>query len=116
MISDTIESLGAADYSVKRKAGSTYDTNGRAVAGAATTVPIRAHVQPLTGRELAALPEGLRHKETRYVWTVTELRTAKEGTSEPDVIVIDGEDFEIQKVENWQAAGGFYKALAVRDT
>lgn len=75
-------------YTVTRTAqGARVD--GHYASGAATTFPIVANVQDVTGELLKDLPEGMRAEETRVVFTITELRSLAD-TTEPDVITIDG--------------------------
>lgn len=109
----TIARFGAS-YTVTRKAATTY-TAGRAVAGA-TDAPITivASVQPVTGRELKALPEGRRAEDVRILFTTTELRTESPAGA-ADQVTIGGELYEVFQVKPWTAHGGtHYEVLAAR--
>lgn len=106
-----IEKMGKA-HTVKRPAETTY-VNGRAVTGVVTTLEVKAHFQPMTGRELQRLPEGERSKEMRVGWTAEPLRSSgEEGQS--DVVEIEGDDWEVSRVEDWSESGGFYRLYVTR--
>ena len=94
-------------------AGST--TLGRYTPGATSdTTGVVASVQPMKGDELDNLPEGMRSRRPVKVYTETELLTVDVGAGTPaDIIVWDGETFEIQTVEK-HTYGGYWKATAVR--
>lgn len=77
----------AVDVTHTPKEGGAYDDNGVWVPNAATPMVIKATVQPVTGRMLQDLPEGLRQGarytlRTRTVVAVGELLQAS-GWSEP---------------------------------
>jgi hypothetical protein len=101
---DAIASLSTpGPYTITRTAAGSY-TNGRYTAGAESTFTIIASIQPVTGRDLADLPEGQNGDEVRVVFTITELLTRAPG-QEPDVITIFGEDFYVYRVKKWQGFG-----------
>lgn len=109
-LSDVISTFATGTYTVTRRAASTY-SNGVRVAGSTSTLSITASVQPVTGRELERLPEGMRTTEVVKLYTTTALRTADSG--DPDHISIDGETYEVQLVERWTAKG-YYKIMALK--
>lgn len=112
-LTGAIASFSTGTYTVTRTAAGS-STLGRYTAGATSTFDIVASVQPVTGRDLLAMPEGLRADETRIVYTTTELR-ALTAASDADVVAIDGEVWGVVQVERWQAFGGtHYRALAAR--
>lgn len=78
-----------------------------------TTLSITACVQPLTGRELERLPEGLRGAEVLKLWTPTQLY-AKTDSQSPDLIGIDGDTYECSNVERWDTLGSYFKALVLK--
>lgn len=107
-LSSVIASFNTGTYTVTRPAASTF-TLGRLDTPSTTTVSIQASVQPLTGRELKKLPEGLRTEELRWVYTATELR------SQPtDSIAIDGAAWAVQQVESWGTLGAYFRALVMK--
>lgn len=80
---------------------------------AATTFEITASVQPMSGRELDRLPEGLRQREVRVVFTATELKGTAD-TQEADEITIDGEQWQVQTPESWLTLGNYFRAVVAR--
>lgn len=113
-LSDAIALLGSGCYVVTRK-GVTSMLDGRRVAPPTTTFTISGSVQPLTGRELQRLPEGLRARESMALFTVTELFQARpEAGQEADRLAIDGGVFEVSKAERWQALGNYFRCVVSR--
>lgn len=110
-MSDVISQLGTGTYEVTRYSSTT--TGGRVSTAVASTFEIEAHVQPLTGREIDRLPELLRARETRAVFTTTALRTGYTG-QQPDRITINGAAWEVEKVEPWDTLGGYHRAIVAR--
>ena len=100
---------------IKRKAPGQF-TNGVWQDGAETTFSIEASVQPTTPEDLQSLPESRRMGTSYRLYTDIRLFTVTEKSSNPDVAVIDGEDYEIAMVSIWQNnIIPHYKAIAVRD-
>ena len=93
--------LGRYDYTVKRYASGSY-VDGRWVEGSETELTIKTSVQPLNGKELEALPEGRREKSSYKGYTSLYMQTVQ-NSENPDRIVIDGDEYEIFTVENWQS-------------
>ena len=113
-LASVIANLGATIYTVTRLESNGY-TDGRRNAPTASTLTILAMVQPLSGRELDRMPEGLQDKEVRAVWTTENLKvTVAGGDHEPDVITIDGAPYQVQTVENWSALGNYRRYLAAK--
>lgn len=107
---------GTSATSVTVTPGPTYaiDDNGRQVTTAGTPwVAPSASVQPLRGRELQQLPEGARADEYREVWltpdvptrtlTPADTRTGRGG----DVLLLDGQPYEVTTAHDWRAAGAY---------
>lgn len=112
-LTGVIGAFATGSYTVTRTAAGATAL-GRYTAGSTSSFDIAASVQPVSGRDLLALPEGLRADETRIVYTTTELR-ALTSASDTDAITIDGETWDVVRVERWQAFGGtHYRALAAR--
>lgn len=108
--------FSSGTYTVTRRAAESDDGHGRAVAGATSTLSIVASVQPMSGRDLQALPEGQRADETVVIYTTTFLTTRSE-TNAPDTLVIGGNTYEVFRVETWVAFGRtHYRAYAARRT
>ena len=92
--------------------------NGKFVAGAATTFDIKTSWQPATGRELEALPEGMRQSAIFKGYPGDEVKTADPETlQEEDVITgPDGGSYRVVFVGPWQnSLINHYKFMAVRE-
>lgn len=99
-------------FTVKRHAAGAY-VNGRWVQGAQSQFTVTAVFQPMDGRELQRLPAGERTREAQVGWCATELRT-KSGQVTADIVVIDGEDFEVEKSKRRKEDGGFWRVVALK--
>ncbi len=72
-------------------------------------------IQSLSTRELEQLPEGMRNSGVVRVFSDTELLTV--STSEcrvADRFVCGGVSYQVQMVEDWNRAAGYYSCLATR--
>ena len=102
------------DVVVKRPAAGSY-VNGVWVAGAESTLSVKASVQPATTEDLQSLPENRRTLGAYRLYSSTRFQSLVEGEQNPDIIVIDGQDYEVTQVEPWlNGIITHYKALAVR--
>lgn len=104
-VGDLIGSFMTGTYTVTRRGASTV-VDGRAVPAVPSTLSIVASVQPATGRDLERLPEGQRSRETRVVFTPTQLLIATQGAGLSDIVAIDGSKWEVQQVARWDAPPG----------
>jgi hypothetical protein len=98
-------------YVVTRRGPTGVDGDGRALLSAPSTLSISASVQPLSGRDLQRLPEGMRAAERLKLYTTTPLA----AIGAPDVVTIDGDDYEVEHVERWTGFGAgadYYKIVA----
>lgn len=111
-----IASFATGTYTLVRTAVGSH-VRGRYASGASTLAQtITACIQPLSGRDLKVLAEGQRADETRVIYTETELRT-RHPSDNPDRVVIDGEAWEVFRVERWEGFGTtHYRALVSRLT
>lgn len=118
-LSSVIASLGSGTYTVTRGTAGSYGTSGANegvyVPGSTSTFSIRAAVQPVSGRDLLRLPEGLRTSELIAIWTATALQTASPQGAPADRIAYNGTNYEVQQVEYWAENGGYYKVIAKKD-
>lgn len=84
-----------------------YNDDGDWVGGAGDTpVELKCCIQPITQlSQRVTLPEGVSEKDTRLIWTRTELSGATEvGSVEADVVVYKGLDYVIWDVGEWEGA------------
>ena len=76
---------------------------------------IRGSIQPVTGAELKNLPEGMRAEAVVKVYTPTQLFTVRQSdTKIPDRFDYRGDQYQVEKVEDWHDLGNYYKVIAVR--
>jgi hypothetical protein len=109
----TVRRLSTNGYTVARAGAGTYDGHGRFVPGVPLNFTIRASIQPLTGRDLLRLPQGLRTEWYIKIITDTPLRTAiAPNGNVADVVTYGGNTFEVEKVFDWSESGGFTVAYA----
>lgn len=100
---------------LRKTAGSYVD--GEWVEGAESVVPIEVNIQPLKEAELMLLPEADRGKQWWKMYSASEIRMDKQGTSgwSADEFVYQGDRYKVMKVENYQMSIlNHYKALAAR--
>lgn len=98
--------LGAQTHTLER-----YDApsnvDGVWVRGSSTTTTFTGSLQPLTGRELERLPEGLRTRASSTLITApdVQLRTVDLANQRQADVVISasGRRFEVIRVEDWTA-------------
>lgn len=95
-------SLRNRTLTVRRMAGGEYSsTTGLWTSQVeSSTFEIECSVQPLGPRQMQALPEGRRNRQSWEIWTDTTLNTVE--SQNPDRIVIDGSDFEVYSVSPWK--------------
>lgn len=66
----------------------TYDARGNGIPGAQTDTQTRAAIQPITGRELQDLPEGVRAQVSMVGWT-------RASVAVDDEIVYRGDTYRV---------------------
>lgn len=111
-----IRKLGGKNYTVTRaveNATGSYDSaNGTYIPANTEQLLVLGSVQPMTADELVSIPEGDRTRERYRFYSIKALKNAKVSKLQKgDRIDIDGELFEVEKVEHWLNHG---KAIVVR--
>jgi len=85
-----------------RKAAGAYNADGVWVAGAAATTALSATIQPVSGRELKDMPEGIRTEAKYIAWSRSDLLV-------DDTITHKGSNYRVLFV--WpRDEGAFYRA------
>lgn len=115
-LSDVIESLGAAAYTVTRR-GAVTAPGGIASEAASSTLSVRAIAWTLSGYELQRRLEGRTGIELRALLTKTAVfipEDAAGGAGGGDVVTIDGLAYEVERVEKWSQFGTYFMAVCRR--
>lgn len=112
-LSDAVAELASGSYTVRRYTQAIV--GGRAQRTETGTLTIVGSVQPATGRDVALLPQGYEVSEALTLFSSTELRTADGAAQLPDVVEVDGRRFTVQRVERWDALGGFFRAVLLME-
>jgi len=119
-LSSTVLGFATGTYTVTRatarlKTGpqNPYGRDGRYDSPTTTAIQVRACVQPVTGRELEHLPEGLRTKEVIRIFSTVALYSGADG-QEPDTVLANGVTWEVATVKRWNELGNYWESLAVK--
>jgi hypothetical protein len=105
-LSATVEHF-ASDYTVRRPGAITW-TDGRASTGADTTLTVRGVFRPNPGKKDAAQLEGERADGKIKGWVTTALRTSEAGSHAADIVVFQGQDYEVSLVHEAQPQGNYW--------
>lgn len=104
-------------FTVKRTVAGAY-INGVYVEGPESTITIQASVQPVSGQDLVAIPEGRRASDMVKIYTDSDLfgqGDAGSGQS-PDRLTYRGKDYEIYTKEpNQMGIVSHYKYYAIKE-
>lgn len=112
MISGAISTFKTHDCVVTRTLVGTH-TDGKYTLGSSSSFSVEACIQPLSARQLKALPEGQKTEETRAMYCRTEIK-GRTSSTEPDVVSFDGEDWLVFSVEKWVYFDSFYIAILMK--
>jgi hypothetical protein len=102
---------------IKRTVPGSY-VNGVYVEGTETTLTIQASVQPMSGNDLVAVPEGRRASDMVKLYTSTDLFSQGDAGSgqSPDRLTYRGKDYEIYTKEpNQMGVVSHYKYYAIKE-
>lgn len=121
MLSDAIASLGAVTYVVRRLpvpfgGGIVTDGHGRVVPQARVPLSVVGMMQPLSGREIDRLPEGLHARELRALWT-TDTLTVSDSDAQlmgDYVVTLDGIEWEVVRIEAWEQLAPYNRYVLSR--
>ena len=104
LISSYGQTLSVTRYAAGSYSGGTFSN------GASSTFDIVMVIQPLSEKELLALPEGERTRRQMKGYTITKLNTVDLATgARADRITYDGTTFEVQGVSRWEGDLPHYK-------
>jgi hypothetical protein len=110
MLADAIASLGTLAFTVTHQVNNGFDAHGRAIAPTPSVATITGMMQPLSGREIDRLPEGLHARELRALWTTGALQVPDSDaqTQGDHVTDVSGVVWEVVRAEEWSALGSPY--------
>lgn len=115
-LSAEVLALSGNTVTITRFNAQAFDSNGRLNASTtSSTFSLTASIQPLSGRDVQRLPEGLRDRRGHSIWHTTELRPADAAAGTPgDRFTYDGRTFEVISSERWADLGNFFKSIALQ--
>ena len=107
-----IAAMNGKNITVRRSSTAGEYVDGVFEPEATTTVVIFGSIQPLSGKELVRLAEGDRTRQRLKVYSADRSLTSRDIVlTEADVLIIDGEDFQVEVVEKWP---DYYKLQVVK--
>lgn len=108
---DLITVFQTGTYAVTRRAPGTIGADGLVTPATASVFTITAFVVPgAPAEELQRNPEGMRTIQRRVIYTTTRLQ----DIGSPDVVSIDGSQWEVEGVADWSTPGGFYQVTLMK--
>jgi hypothetical protein len=108
-LSRVIQRFTTGTYTVTRTSAATSYTDGVRSAPATTTTTVVGVVQPIPGKDLERLPEGLRDAEVKYLWSTTELKCGPD--LEPDRVSVEGSTWQVEQVRKWDTLGSYWRSV-----
>lgn len=108
-LSRLIDRFTTGTYTVTRTGAATAYTDGIRAAPATTTLSVVGVVQPIPGKDLERLPEGIRDNEVKYLWTKVELKCGPD--TEPDRVSVEGSTWQVEEVRKWDTLGAYWRAV-----
>lgn len=113
-LAPAVASLAFDAITIERRVGS-YVNGVWTPSVSPTSLPIRASIQPINGRDIERLPEGRRSKAAIAIYTTTPLLLDDVATSQmADVITWRGKRWQVDHVESWDTFG-YVRALATQE-
>lgn len=111
-MSGLLAQLATGIYEVRPGVAPVSDGNGRYSPGTpAPTDQVRMSVQSLSGKEAQKLPEGEYARDWRVAYGTYALRPADTVSGKvADVVVVDGDTFEVVACEPWESAANMVRA------
>lgn len=97
---------------VTRRSASSFDATGDFVEGASSQISISGSLQPVTGRMIEKMPEGLRDKASAVMYTASVLNSARDGNA-GDRISFGSDTYEVMGIIDWSDPVGGHYAYAL---
>jgi hypothetical protein len=105
------------DLTVYRTGEGKY-INGLWEDGATSSFTIKASIQATDAEIMQTLPEGERTKESYTLFTGNSLKTSEVNKSKPDVVIIEGERYQVIRVtahQNLKYPTAHYEVLVTKE-
>lgn len=93
--------LANATLMFRRKSGGSVVDGYWVGEAEGTPFPAIGSLQPLTPKQMEALPEGRRNRQSYSFWTETPALQTVQNSSNPDVTTIDGDVYEVYSCAGW---------------
>ena len=104
----------AVDLEVTRSKPGEYDSKGRWLGLHTEKIMFRANVQPMGPKDLLRVQENWRSRAPLLVYTTEPLIMASvDAATVSDRFEWNGDEYEIQSIEDWRQFG-FYRAVALK--
>lgn len=104
--------LASGHYLVTRPGAETV-TAGVVTVAAPVYFWTKGSLQPTDEKDIELLPEGLRERESKVLYTEHVLQ-AVGATSGADAVTVAGVLYEVQSVEDWQQLGAYHRAVLLK--
>ena len=92
--------------------------NGKWKDSSTAEFKIFASIHGVDNETLETVPEGYRTSEVYIIYTDSKLQTAVIGISKPDIVIIDGDKYQVVKVANKSNIPGYaiqhYEIIVVK--
>lgn len=108
-LSRLIDRFTTGTYTVTRASAATAYSDGIRTTPSTTSLSVVGVVQPIPGKELERLPEGLRDAEVKYLYTKVELKAG--STTEPDRVSVEGSTWQVEQVRKWDTLGAYWRSV-----
>lgn len=112
-LSGVLDDFSTGGYVVARATTVSAGSDGRASAPSRSTITVRGVVIPMNGNDLQRLPEGLRTKTVQWFYSTVELK-AGTGGFEPDIVTIDGRDWQVQSAMPFSTLGNYWQMAVMQ--
>lgn len=111
-MSGLLDHFATGEYEVRPGVVPVSDGKGRFSPGPASApANVRLSVQPLPGKEAQKLPEGEHSKDWRVAYGTYPLRPADTASGKvADVVMVEGDAFEVYAAEPWESAANMVRA------
>jgi len=112
---ETVVPMFSDPLIIRRVPPGVYDEHGVYQEQAPEEIEICASVQTATDKDLEKVPEGRRLRGGIRIYTTSELLTGSvQDRTQPDIVLWNGAEWQVEKIDNWNDYAEYYKAIATR--